>query len=354
MRFSCLPILFLAPFVLAQVTPGGSTTPATVLAVPAGAADTAARPTPAGNSTISPDTPVIVIDGFCKTPPPRPKSAPSASAKSTSACQTVITRAQFDELADAIRLDMDPAAKRQLATFYPKLLLMQREFAKRGLENDPSVKRALAFTKLRSEAEEMAKQLKGEAGNVPQAEIEKFYKDHASAYETSELQRIYVPKQKRQADGKEDRSESSQDTMKQEAHALQARAAAGDDFSKLQDEAYEAAGIVGARPPVYMGKLTANEVPQSQRSVMTVKPGEVSDLIEDSHGYYIFRVMSKGVKSLAQAQSDIKTFLAQQKFTEVMQKIEQSAKTELNEAYFPTPSPNTPGAKNLGTRPGGR
>ncbi|MBZ5566953.1 MAG: peptidyl-prolyl cis-trans isomerase [Acidobacteriia bacterium] len=298
---------------------------------------------------------MIIMNGFCETPPPRPKTAAVASrAKSTAACQTVITRAQFDELADAIRPDMDAGAKRQLATFYPKLLLMQREFSKRDLGKDPRVRRALAFTKLRSEAEEMAKKLKEEAGNLPQAEIEEYYKDHASAYQTSELERIYVPKQKRQADGKESRAESDHDAMNQEAHALQARAAAGENFIKLQNDAYEAAGIVGTRPPVYMGKLTASDLPPGQRSAMSVKPGEVSDLIEDSSGYYIFKVMSTGAKSLAQAQSEIKASLAQQKFTVVMQKIEQSAKIELNEAYFPTSSPGAPAAKSLGTRPGGR
>ncbi|MBZ5629277.1 MAG: peptidyl-prolyl cis-trans isomerase [Acidobacteriia bacterium] len=318
-------------------------------------AATAVRPSPSRSSAIGPDAPVIIIDGFCETPPARPKSAAAASkAKSAAGCKTAITRAQFDELANAIRLDMDAATKRQLATFYPKLLVMQREFGQRGLEKDPRVRKSLAFAKLRSEAEETAKRLKEDADNVPQAEIEKYYKDHASAYETSELQRVYIPKQKRQADGKESRAESDQEAMKKEAHALQARAAAGENLIKLQNEAYESAGIVGARPPVYLGKLTANDVPPGQRSVMTVKPGEVSDLIEDPSGYYVFKAMSKGVKSLAQAQSDIGASLAQQKFSEVMQKIEQSVKTELNEEYFPTSSPSAPAAKSLGTRPGGR
>jgi hypothetical protein len=64
--------------------------------------------------------------------------------------------------------------------------------------------------------------------------------------------------------------------------------------------------------------------------------------------------MSKGVKPLALAQADIKASLAQVKFTEAMQKIEESVKTELNETYFPTSPPSAPARKILGARPGGR
>jgi PPIC-type PPIASE domain len=187
----------------------------------------------------------------------------------------------------------------------------------------------------------MAKKLKEETNNVPEAEIEKYYTGHQSIYEASELQRIYVPKQRRQADGTESTIESEREAMRKEAHALQARAAAGVDFIKLQNEAYEAAGITGLRPPVSVGKVTENDLPPSQRSVLAAKAGEVSDVIEDN-GYYIFKVISKGVQPLAQVQSEIRTVLAQQKFAEALQKVEQSAKTEINETYLPAGSPTVP------------
>lgn len=349
MRFLYLPILMLAPFSLGQLTPAGSPASVTVVA-PSSTAATAARRSP--RTSVKPDSPVIIIDGLCESRPAR--TAAASSTKDTTACKTVITRAQFDELANAVRPDMDAATKRQLATLYPKLLVMQREFAKRGLEKDANVRRALAFATLRSQAEEMAKRLREETSNATPAEIEKYYKDNASTYETSELQRIYVPKPRQPAHGKDDGKVLDEEATKKEAYEFQARAAAGESFFKLQDLAYKAAGIDGARPPVYMGRVTGSDLPPSQRSVMAVKPGQVADVIEDPSGYYIFKVMSKGVKPLALAQADIKASLAQVKFTEAMQKIEESVKTELNETYFPTSPPSAPARKILGARPGGR
>src|SRR5580700_228557 len=46
---------------------------------------------------VAPDAPVITIKGLCAAPPANPV-APAA------ACETVITRAQFDELADVLHM----------------------------------------------------------------------------------------------------------------------------------------------------------------------------------------------------------------------------------------------------------
>src|SRR6202011_1834845 len=191
MRLSHLPVLLLASVALGQAAP------VPTLTARSSDAAQASQPTP-DNSPINPDTPVITIVGLCDTSPARPKAATAASEPKISSCKTAITRAQFDALANALQANMNSATKLQLAAIYPKLLLMQREFHKRGLEKNPVVKEALAFAKLRSEAEETAKLLKEDADNVPEAEIEKYFKDNASAFEQAELQRILVPKANQQ------------------------------------------------------------------------------------------------------------------------------------------------------------
>src|SRR5919109_2181110 len=160
MRFACIPVLLVASAALAQ-TPANTTAPPPPKPFPMSthAPSTLRRQKP---SSVMPDTPVITILGLCDSA--RPKStATSAKQASGAPCKTVITREQFDALAEAIQPNLTTAAKFQLATIYPKLLLMQREFRKQGLAKDPKVQRALAFTRVRSEAEEMAKALKEKA-----------------------------------------------------------------------------------------------------------------------------------------------------------------------------------------------
>src|SRR5262249_26311924 len=131
-----------------------------------------------------------------------------------------------------------------------------------------------------------------------------------------------------------------------EADTLHTRAAAGEDFDKLQKEAFDAASIKGTPPSTSIGKLTANEVPINHRAVLDLKPGDVSAIITEANGYYVYKVVGKGTKPLDQARDQIRATLAQQKMQDSVQKIQDQAKTSLNEAYFAA-SPNMPGMPGM-------
>jgi hypothetical protein len=340
MRSVILFVLLVASLALGQAAPAPAPAPQPVSTSANAIKSTPVPPTVTG---VAPNTPVITIHGLCSAPATRPKAEASKSAVSKE-CKTVITRAEFDALTEALQPSWTPAAKLQLANIYPKLLLMQHEFRRRGLEKDPKVKEAMAFALLRTEAEEAAKALKEAADKVSDAEIEKYYKENAANYEQVELNRIFVPKDKRsnardekQEAAKTGSDKSDDDSLKERAEAIRARAVAGEDFDKLQKEAYEAAGVQGA-PPTKLGKLTAGELQPAHRSVMTLKAGEFSALLGDAGGYYIYKVVSKAAKPLEQVRFEIKANLAQARFSEAMHSVEQSAYTELNEAYFPPAS----------------
>jgi hypothetical protein len=101
-----------------------------------------------------------------------------------------------------------------------------------------------------------------------------------------------------------------------------------------------------------MGKVTANELPPNQRGAMNLKPGEVSQAIVDN-GYYIFKVVSKDEKPLPQVRTEINNILAQQRFTKLMQQVDQSGRTDLNEDYFPPSAasgPVSPASFGIGRR----
>ena len=367
MRFLSVGFMLIASFGLAQAASDSSNTSSTVhvsqptsiknssqmstsksiAKIPATPVQPGSTPQPA----VTPATPVITIHGLCETTPTESKpSTASASRRSPKICKTVITRGQFDTLANALQTNMDPAMRSHLAALYANLLLMQREFRSLGLEKDPAVKQALAFAKLRSQAEEAAKRLQQKTEVITDADIQQYYHANASFYETADLVRVYIPREKRQASAS-DTADADQEFMKKEADTLQARASAGEDFGTLQNDAYVAAGIVGARPPVNMGKLTANDLPPGQRSAVALKAGEVSQVIADN-GYYIFKVLSKDMKLLEQVQSQIKSILAQQRFNKFMLQIEQSGHTEFNETYLPqtTGAPSLAASLGLGNR----
>ena len=80
---------------------------------------------------------MITLKGFC------------ADAKlQGDACKTVITRAQFEKLADALQPGMSSAIRRQLATRYGQVLKMSTEAEKRGLDKEPSFEEKMYFARM--------------------------------------------------------------------------------------------------------------------------------------------------------------------------------------------------------------
>jgi parvulin-like peptidyl-prolyl isomerase len=385
MHLRSLAILLLCSLAAGQAAPSASPKKAEP---PAGASATGNKSGKVASSeAVAPNAAVITIEGVCDTPA---ATKAAAAAKPKAACKTVITRAQFEELASALQPNMNPAMRKRLADVYPKMLVMAHEARKRGLENDPKYKQVVQFAKMQILSQELSKSLKEEADKVPDAEIQKYYKDNAVAFQQADLKRLFVPKDKQSESGDSDAEEADEsqaeqkpttpakadqkseqakaaeaqnsaeqkkgdaeakkkadeEAMKKEADAVRARAAAGEDFDKLQKEAFETANIKGTPPSTSIGKLTKNEVPVNHRAALDLAPGQVSEIISEANGYYIYKVVGKDTKPLEQAREQIRATLAQQKMQDAVQKIQDEAKTTLNDNYFAA-APAMPGMQGM-------
>lgn len=134
--------------------------------------------------------------------------------------------------------------------------------------------------------------------------------------------------------------------MAKVADDLRTRAAAGEDFDQLQKDAYEAAGITSAVPPTSNSKVRRGNLPPAQASVFDLKPGELSAVINDPSGYYIFKVKSKTTPPLAELKDEIRNTLRSQRMQAMRQKMQSSMSSELNPKYFGGDAvPVPPGAK---------
>ncbi len=357
MRLAHLTVVLFGSLAVGQTAPGPApVAPPRPPAQPTGQA-------PASN--VAPDAPVITIPGVCDTGSTRADMSAGANApadKPKEECQTVITRAQFESLANALQPNMNPQTKRRLAELYPRLLVMAQEARKRGLENDPRYNEMVRFARLQILSQQLTLAMKEEADKVPDAEIEKYYKDNQAAFEQASLQRLFIPKEKQHPPTKADASakaatgenpskqaeaqKADEQAMQQVAESLRKRAAAGEDFEKLEKEAYAKAGITGTPPSTNIGNLGRNEIPVDQRAVLDLKAGDVSQLFTEPNGYYVYKVVSKETKSLDQARDEIRANLAQQRMQDSMARFQEQSQPTLNDAYFGPPSPS-PGAMRV-------
>jgi hypothetical protein len=198
----------------------------------------------------------------------------------------------------------------------------------------------IKFATLQLLAQHLTRDLQKKAGDVPETEVESYYKDNPSKFQQVELLRIFIPKSKPHAPTAGASTPPAADTaadeaaMKAEADKIHAAAVAGGDFQALQKEAFEAAGIKSQSPSVDLGKVGRDALPTTQQKVFELQAGQVSELLDEPGGFYIYKVVSKETVPLEQAKKEIHDFLQQQAFQKQMQAMIGSVKPELNPTYF--------------------
>lgn len=314
-------------------------------------------------SQVPPTAAVITIQGLCPSAGAAASGKTAGGAKtaakpaSPAGCKTVITRAQFEKLADALNPQMPLPTKRQLAEAYPRLLVFAQKARAMGLDKDPQFQEMMRFATLQLLAQNLTRSLQKKAGDISDAEVAKYYQDNPSRFQQVELLRIFIPKSKQHTPEAGATAPPKIDTaadeaaMKTVADKIHSDAAGGGDFQKLQQQAFEAAGIKSQSPNVNLGKLTREGLPTNHQKVFELQAGQVSELLDDPGGYYIYKVVSKQMVPLEQAKGEIRNLLQQQTFRQQMEAMIGSVKPELNQAYFAGPAPQRPGAGATKTPP---
>ena len=345
MRFQYLVYLLLAGLAYGQAAPS-ATPPA---ATPSASTDKAPE------IKVGPDDAVITLKGFC-----------ADATQQGDACKTVVSRAQFEKLAESLQPGMSPAIRRQLATAYSRILRMSTVAEKRGLDKQPKFEEKMNYARMQVLSGELSSALQEEAGKVTDGDIDDYYKKNEASYEQATFARIFVPRAKqivhpvvRPKAGTnigtkasatastnrlptEAQKKASEEAMTKLAAGLRARAAKGEDPDTLQKEAYVAAGLPGNAPSTKMEKVRRTTLPANHQAAMDLKPGEVSEVISDPNsGHYIYKLVSKETLSVDTVKPEIRSTISSQRYRDSMQNFQ--GNVDLNDAYFgPTRNPAMP------------
>ena len=353
MRLQLLVCLFLAAIVCAQ-TPQpqppaqGAPSAQPQSAAPAAPAASTPAETPAAPEPpkVNPDDAVLTIKGLC-----------ADTTQKGDACKTLITKAQFEKIVENIQPGMAPAMRRQFATRYSQVLTMSTEAEKRGLEKTPHFDEALRLARMQILAQEFTKALQTDSANISDQEIQDYYSQNAANYEEATFVKIFVPHTKRvpppatpaksaakgaaaDAESKpktkqlspEEQEKEGEEAMKKEAVAIRARLEKGEDPDKLEKAAFTAAGLPGNPPPTKMEHVRKTSLPASQQSVMGLKVDEISEVINDPSGNYIYKLISKTTLPVDSVKTEIKNQLSSQNYREAVQRFQNN--TDFNDAYF--------------------
>jgi hypothetical protein len=342
----------------------------------------AASKAPAPPSEVPENAVVLTIKGVCAAAPKTTTASKTGAGKTAAApakkpadCKTEITRAQFEKIAGAVSPTptITPQLKRQLESGLPRIMALSEAAKAKGLDKSPRVLERLKLDRMQVLALELQRTVQEEADKVPETVIADYYKKNPEAYEQFSLDRLFIPRYKQaEAEDKGEAKEPEKLTEEQQkakeaavqakrengeqelnklSDSLRERAAAGEDFAKLQKEAFEAAGTKVSNPTVSLPKVRRTGLPPAHASVFDLKAGDVSAVISDNGGHYIYKVASKDVLPLDQVQDEIRNKLKSERLKEMMDKYTNSFQATPNEAYFGPAAPAGPGGRPTGQLP---
>jgi PPIC-type PPIASE domain len=343
---------------------------------PSDASKPAAPPAP----EVAMNAVVLTVKGVCPAVPKTTTAAKTGAGKTAAAppkkpadCKTEVTRAQFEKIANGLSTNVTPQLKRQLEQALPRFMAMSEAAKAKGLEKSPRYIETIKFAKMQILTQELQRTVQEEADKVPETAIADYYKKNPEAYQQFSLDRLFIPRNKQvtavdkddakepeklteeQQKAKEAADKAKQEEAQQElnklADSLRERAAKGEDFATLQKEAFEAAGTKVEKPTVNLPKVRRTGLPSAHAAVFDLKVGEVSAVISDNGGHYIYKVVSEEVLPLDQVKDEIHNKLKSERLKEMMDKYTSSFQAIPNEEYFGATPPPGPGGRPPGQLP---
>lgn len=278
------------------------------------------------NDKVKPDAPVITIKGYCE--------ATVIGTTDKPDCRTVVTRSEFEELAEASNSDSD-AGKSRIATFYAKFTLLAQEAQKEGIDKNPRVQRKLELARLQTLGQAMIQDLQAKSMKYTPQELEKFVHDNPAIFQVATLQRVFIPATKfMDVSASVQRPVAdSEPEMKLVAQAIYARAKGGADFVALQKEALETSNLKDENVVADQGKVARRQLRQAHQMVFDLKQGEISNLFEEKgEGYYVYKMGTREMPSFESAETAARPLFERQRLDKWMNDITNGA--TMSAEYF--------------------
>jgi hypothetical protein len=288
--------------------------------------------TAANTSTVPMDQPVITLKGGCQ---PEGDVAPAKD------CVSTVTRAEFEKLTNALQPDMAPDSKRQFATNYGRLLVFADAARALHLENDPNVQQIIQFVSNQVLAEGLKRHYTEQYAHPTDAQVQDYYNQNSAKYREATLERIIIPNNPGAADKPQDNKAQASAAVEK----IRERWVAGEDAVKLQQAAFESAGVTGASTPeINIGAKRPGSLPVNQEAVFQLKAGEISQAYSDPAASYLYKAVTVREIPLSEVKDSIIKTLQQQQLQDKLEAVGKSVTPVLNDEYFGPPPSATPAA----------
>jgi len=287
---------------------------------------------------LPPETPVISIKGLC---PAENSAAVSNKVPANADCSMSVTKQQFDNLVKSFNTNnqtVTQAQRRNLGQSYVELLIFSEAAKAAGIENTPAFIEVMRVLRMKTLGDLYRNQLAEQYRNPSQQEIEDYYKANQEKFEGAKLTRIFIPTNNPDPQATAEKKTEYQKKAPQVAEDIQARAAKGEDMSKLQKDAYTALAIAATPPTTDLGLARHGTFPPKiDQEIFSHKAGEVFRS-DEATGHMIYRVDGRQTSPLESVKAEITQQIFRQKMEAKTKELNSAVHTEYNEKYFGPPT----------------
>jgi len=169
---------------------------------------------------------------------------------------------------------------------------------------------------------------------ITDEEMKKYYEEHKKDYYKDEVKASHILISTVDDNGKP-LSEAKKKEAKKKAEEVLKKAKSGEEFSELAKEYSD--DPRSAANGGDLGYFTKGQMVQPfEEAAFSLKPGEISGLVESEYGYHIIKVYDKIDKQLSfdEVKDQIKKTLIEDKYMENIESISKKAKVEKNESVI--------------------
>ncbi len=286
-------------------------------------------------AAIAPATPVVTIN-LCK-----------AATSPAPSCRKIITREEFDRVLAAVAPEAGPGARRSVAAKYVQLLTAAAVAERSALDKQSLVKTKLELARLSLLAGALQDDVHNK-GEPSAQELTSYYQGNPARFEQFTMRRLTIPTPAPAGY----KYQGAAITARDLADKIKKRAAAGEDFMKLQSEVLGSPVSSSGGSDPTSGTVTRGGLPaEYENRVLALKPGQVSDAILEGANYVIYKMEGKKTVNFNDAKAAIAETLRSSKMQQSLQLILNSSSAEYNEAYFGPAPPAAPAARAPAANP---
>lgn len=225
-------------------------------------------------------------------------------------------------------LSGNPQGKATLLKRLAQVIALANLARAEGLDKGEGIKMQMEYYANEILTAEIMKELNNKI-EVTDDDIKLYYQMHEEEFrfpETVKVRHILV--------GQKGATDKDRKAARDKAEGLLKRIKAGEDFVKLASEFSDDAASQSKEPDFF----PRGRMPQPfEDAAFSLKPGEVSDLVEVPYGYYIIRVEEKkgaGLHTLAEARDQVREkvleYMKKQKATDLLDKVMKDQGVEIH------------------------